>query len=739
MLYALELDILSESDREELEIHLLECDSCYEKAIQFEETIRHLRYDRQVQGEIESLASYGSVPSPVRHNRFFRLFPAVATVLILAILVAWPWNPEIGPGDELVAASNRMIVMYFDDLTAPDSNDDLGEIIATLLITDLGESRYVQVVSAQRLYDLMRSIELDPIQPISADEATELAERSGAQWMLTGAVVRRDPLLVTSQIAEIKSGDVVATQRIEGKPGDDVFGLVDRLTIQVKNDLALPSAALDEPDRHIADYTTTSKEAYNYYLQGLNYLENTYDHEARMAFQKAVDCDSTFAMGYYYLSLLGKPEMLSKAIRFIDNTSTPDRYRVRSHEALVLRDTTTAITYLRTAIERYPDEKDLLIQLAVLLSLKREYEESIIMAERALEIDPLSKGALNRLAYSALMDGRIDLAEKTADRYVQIDPNEANPYDTRGDILTAGNKLEEANESYRQALTIDANFAASRMHLIRNLILLGDYAQAEELIHDLQISDNPTLVAQGHLYGACLSIRKGELKKATQQLRETTAFDLENELVLNLAVKRFLLAELLSLQGNGDEAIRILESCPASIDSIQPNPGLAYRHIAAQYAAYAGDELQARQIAHQLEISSLPYMRYGAAYAYGAIALYSGDYDNAITLLTSADSMFSSSPVRYLLARAYLEAGDYEHAVSIYRELLRSTGYRQYLWAVRDIEAIYLSGLAYEGFGDYEHAAAAYESFLEFWGNASPPVPEADDARVRLARLHNRP
>lgn len=46
--------------------------------------------------------------------------------------------------------------MYFDNLVDPGDSLRLGEIATNLLITDLSQSRYVNVVSSQRLYDILK-------------------------------------------------------------------------------------------------------------------------------------------------------------------------------------------------------------------------------------------------------------------------------------------------------------------------------------------------------------------------------------------------------------------------------------------------------------------------------------------------------------------------------------------------------------------------------------------------------
>ena len=68
------------------------------------------------------------------------------------------------------------------------------------------------------------------------------------------------------------------------------------------------------------------------------------------------------------------------------------------------------------------------------------------------------KNAYNLLAYSY---DNIDNLEKSIwaiDKYIEIAPDEPNPYDTRGDLYARNGQVELAIASYRKALAIKPDF-----------------------------------------------------------------------------------------------------------------------------------------------------------------------------------------------------------------------------------------------------------------------------------------
>jgi TolB-like protein len=209
------------------------------------------------------------------------------------------------PEKEAIAKENSLAIMYFENMVDKGDAERLGEIVTNLLITDLSESEYMRVVSSQRLYDILKLLGKEGQKKIDREVATQVATKAGARWMLLGNVLQVEPeIILTSQLVDVGSGKIAASQRITGETGEKIFSMVDKLTVEIKKDLSLPTVAQQEPDPLVADVTTHSPEAYRYYLEGFNYLQKFNDLEAEKSFRKALEIDSTFAMAYYGLTYL---------------------------------------------------------------------------------------------------------------------------------------------------------------------------------------------------------------------------------------------------------------------------------------------------------------------------------------------------------------------------------------------------------------------------------------------------
>ena len=128
-----------------------------------------------------------------RRNWMRVLVPSALAIIVALVLILKPWRFEIGPGQEAIAGENRLAIMYFDNLADPEDSQKLGEIATNLLITDLTESQYLDVVSSQRLYDILKLLGREGEKKIDPDVATEVATKARARWMLQGSILQVEP------------------------------------------------------------------------------------------------------------------------------------------------------------------------------------------------------------------------------------------------------------------------------------------------------------------------------------------------------------------------------------------------------------------------------------------------------------------------------------------------------------------------------------------------------------------
>jgi tetratricopeptide (TPR) repeat protein len=742
-LYAYELGLLSERERDEIEIHILECACCRETAAKFAPAARLLRNDIDVRDRIVKMGAEQPVISEASGKR--RIVPllstAAAAVILILFLILRPWQLEFHPGNELAAADNRLAVMYFENVSDPTDSARLGEIATNLLITGLSQSNYIEVMSSQRLYDILKLMGREGQRSIDKVTASEIAAKTGAKWLLIGSILQVEPALVlTCQMVDVGSGKVKAAERIDGRPGENIFALVDRLIARIKQQIPLPADALREPAGQVAEVTTHSPEAYRAYLEGVELANKMYVREAVTAFERAIRADSTFAMAYYQLASLADRKYIEKAMQYVDRASRRDGYFIRSRKAVASGDAATAIAELEEAIKHYPDEKEALYLLGYYKYTQGQYQQSIEYLLRTVEIDPLYPAAHNRLSYAYDAAGNLEKAIEEINKYIDLAPNEPNPFDSRGDLYSSHNMIDEAIDSYRKALEIKPDFYYSLSKLGELYLFKRQFAQAESCFHEMAIaSDEDTRAAARMELGFALMLqcRLAEALRVFDQGMAADSLELTNRLSLEVANKLYAKSRIHLALGDSALSLKELDETIALYAINNPNDKLICRNLYAQLLAATGNLSKAQSVIDELRQASERSKRGRSYYSYavGVVAYAKNDLDSAQACFARSVEELPDFYAHYMLARTLLQLGRADEAAREFEKVLDGNTFWYTCYELDYQDAGYYLGRAYEEAGDLAKAADRYRGYLAFWQKNYPDLPLVKDAAARLARL----
>jgi tetratricopeptide (TPR) repeat protein/TolB-like protein len=677
---------------------------------------------------------------------------AIAAIVILLIFVLEPFRIEVGPGDEASAEENSLAVMYFENMVDPEDADRTAQMITALLITDLSESQHIRVVSRQRLFDILKTLGKEDLKIIDKSVASEVARVAGVRWILTGAILRTEPsLLLTADISEAATGDIVDTQRVEGESEEDLFTVVDRLSAEIKTDLSLPSGRTGEADRPVASVTTHSADAYRCYLEGLDRSYRYNLPEAEDEFKKALEHDSTFAMAYFQLANIEwmqagqrQRELIAQAVKYSGRVSERERYHILAQSAALSKDYAAALRNLEKVVERFPDDKEAFTSLSVIWNdyLERP-DKAIEYLNRVIEIYPLYQMAYNNLAYAYSDAGDFERAIWAANEQIALAPDEPNPYDTQGDVYAVFGEREKAAESYKKALELEPGFSWSVAKLGHLHLFQQDYSAAESYYRKLCSDRHADVRSLGRHALAMIPARQGKFTETLDVLEQGLAADhMEQTRGTWTADKHFLAASVLQAQRKPRDASTHAEEGMKIWIATYPEESSAWSGYYAALLVENGEMNKAVELAHELRADlgrhdGIPERYY--LLAMGRIELAKKDPGAAIPYLEQAASGAVHAP-RMLhlwipLATAYLEVGRLSEAVDLYERIFEMYGSRRLEHVIELVRSHYLLGLAYEQSGWNDKATEQYEEFLDIWKDADPGIAEVDDARERLARL----
>ncbi|MGD8540397.1 MAG: protein kinase [Candidatus Aminicenantes bacterium] len=698
------------------------------------------------------------------------LIPAlVLLAIIIAGMIFWRFvlkgKPALLPSER-----HSIAVISFKNQTGDQAYNYLQDAIPNLLITSLEQSGYFQVATWERLHDLLKQMGKKDVEVIDEDLGFELCRMEGIDAIVLGSFVKAGEMFATDVKvldAHTKSLLKSASARGEGE-GSILKSQIDELSTEISRGIGIPESRINSSQIKIADYTTSSMEAYNYFLRGRDDWRKFLYEDARRYLEKAVELDPTFAFAHLYLALtyndLGysdlRDEAYEKAKANSEKTTEKERLFIDAAYAyFVGRDSEKFFRLVSKITQRFPKEKQGHYWLGLYYQIGEEnFEKAIEEYTKVLELDPDYGYGLNQMAYAHSDLGNYEKAIEYLQRYTSVSPGDPNPLDSMAELYFTMGRIDEALEKYKEALEVKPDFYLA----IQNIGYVYAFAQNHlEALRwfDRFVEESPTPGTKAEAY----AWRGFYLCWLGQQVRAMDDFEVAAELAESVGNKEWIghihriLGWVYYDQGNlklsrehFKEWLDVRKELRTSISSYNTacyNFYLGLVDLKEGQFDSARSKLDIIQ-SHLPDITSNKDMaEFYHDFLLGELLLAEGSIEEAIRTSTEASSIgaYSSMYVSNLLphnfpfekdtlARAYLKVGDIDKAIVEYKRLItfdpntleRSLVHPRYYYKLAKL---------YEQKGQKAKAIEHYEKFLELWKDADPGIFEVEDARERLMGL----
>jgi len=680
----------------------------------------------------------------------------VVLALVIAVVVILQFLPRKEAIPTAPTDKPSLAILYFKNNTGDKNLDHLRTMLSDLLITDLFQSRYLGVLSREKLFEILSQLNQLDEETYSADVLKEVAVQGGVSHLLLGSYARMgDVFRIDVVIQEAGTGDIVGSERVEARGEEDVFPKVDELTRKIKANFKLSEEDIaSDLDKDVKKITTSSPEAYRYYSEGLKYLGIGDVRGCIALMEKAIEIDPEFAAAYRYISasygavylFSESKKYLQKALEFKDRASDRDRLLI---EASFFRESEKtfdkAIEAYSELLELYPDALDGIIGIGTIYRNIEEWDKAIELYETAIpnkfnSLAPytlaarayMGKGLYNKakeileeyvtnvsdnsvirfyLARSYIQQGKIDLALTEIDKAFVLNPTRYSNFLSRGDIYVYTGDFVKAEEEYLKLKDHREPFGQiwGKLRLRSLYMLQGKFEKAEIMTKQgIEFAQNMGEYDWKSVFHECLArtyLRKGKLEHALKEcdLALDSARNWENleRQRTALCTKGLVYVEMKSLE----DAQRTADELKQVIDEGMNKKAIRYHHLLT-----------------------------------GKIELEKGNHSQAIEHLGNAVSLLSHGPlnkrVEFIdpLALAYYRAGDLENALQQY-EWITSLTQGRIRYADHYALSFYMLGKIYEELGNTAKALENYEKFLSLWKDADPNIAEVEDAKKRLAGL----
>jgi serine/threonine protein kinase/Tfp pilus assembly protein PilF len=685
-----------------------------------------------------------------------RLIAAVTGLMVVAItllIIFKPWAVE-QPLSEPKARS--LAVMYFENNTGDATLDHWEKALSDLLIADLVQSKYIHVLSGDKLFHILRQMNILNEVSYSSEDLKEVGSQAEVRYILRGNFSKAgDVFRINTILQTADASEPIGSETVEGTGEQSIFRMVDDLTRRIRSSFQFTNTELQSDlDLPVDMITTRSPEAYKYYSEGRKYHDAGEFEKSIEFMENAVALDPEFAMAYRSLSVayenmgyrVESKKYGEKALEFSDRVSDRERYRIQAYYFSLSEATyREAITAYNQLLDVYPDD-EFGINLGVIYIETEQLDKAKAFFQHCIDIGDKKFYAYFQMSIILNAEGRYDQAQKILETYVsQIEDH--------GLIRLVMAINHVITGRWDAALSaIDKGYALMPAYFFVNLrgniyLRLERNHQADSTFRSNLQSDDLMTKVSGWLHLASLALTEGRFQDSMHDFGEgIKMIEAAGEDDTHFSLYLLRIYVLLRL-GETEQAIK---ECDLDMARSEKSGAITRRinvlllkgiaHLKENDLKSAKDtHLQMKQLIDGF-INSKKIRDY---YILGGMIdvqenNYKDGIDNflkAVQLLPFQSFIYDEHGLFYYhLALAYYHSGDFDKARNMFEKITTLTSG---IWYYGDLYAksFYMLGRIYDEQDAIEDARSYYNKFLEIWKNADKNQPEFVDAKKRLARL----
>ena len=383
---------------------------------------------------------------------------AVIVAAVIGLLITRP--PTGG-------SSTAIAVMPFENLTGDPNQGYIGDGLSAGLITQLDEISGLSVVGRSETWSLRND----------HHTARQIGKKLGVDLVLEGGLLPGDQLRADVTLTDAKTGRLLWSETFQGSR-DEIIEIERRMTNDLTAYLAIPLSRSER--RRLARDPTESARAYEFYLQGQQFLEDVDSPRsagfARDLFRQAIRVDPEFALAHAGLS-----DALWRGYQLDNDAET----------------LTEAEREAEKALEIDPELPAAQVALARAYRSTGRYAESIGHLRQILAKHPDPAEAYRQLAFSFEAAGDFDSAEENLRFALSLEVDDWHRWNSLGAFHVRRGHYPEARQEFEKAAELAPDDVTwPRENLAALHILEGEFQAAVDLFEQIEgPSDDPKLVA----------------------------------------------------------------------------------------------------------------------------------------------------------------------------------------------------------------------------------------------------
>jgi eukaryotic-like serine/threonine-protein kinase len=567
---------------------------------------------------------------PVRRVVGLPFLASVITLSLALIAGTWWYQRQLIPD-----APHDPVTVIIADFRNGTDDPTFDNSLAQIARRGLSEASFIDASDRSRIRAVFG---VQPPDTLDETAARELAVKQGAGVVVSGAIERQGSSYgLTVRAVEAATGKTIAQESESAGSADQVAEAALALMARVRNALGDDTSESAQLFA-MRSVSASSLAVVGHYAAAMEAQATGRLEDARQSYQKAVDLDPTFGLGYQGLAVttrnLGQlaesDRYIAEAIRYIDGMTPREAFATRGLSYRLKGDNLKCAAEYAALLAKYPADSVAHNQRAICLAKLRNMREATSEMRQAVKMLPKHTAYRTNLALMTNLSGEFGAVEAEVNA---IEQPEARAFLALAYSQIAQGLPSEAANTYRRMSTMGAAGASY------GTSGLGDVA-----------------MFQGRFTEAARIFEEGAAAEVAAKSPDRAAIKLTSLGHAQLAAGRKAAAITAA-----DAALTYSKSMPV-------------RFLAARIYAEAGEFDKAKALATPLSMDLAAEPQAHGKILEGQIALLRGNAREAITLLTEANGLLNTWFGHFDLGRAYLAAGALTEADSEFDQCIVRRG-----------------------------------------------------------------
>ncbi|HXM17062.1 MAG TPA: tetratricopeptide repeat protein [Candidatus Eremiobacteraceae bacterium] len=437
-----------------------------------------------------------------------------------------------------------LAILPFRNTSNDPSIDWVGNSVANILSTDVGQSAYLHTVSSDRVFQILKDLHIPANADFDPDTVRRIAENSNADILVWGRYAKFGDQIRIDGTLQDRKHDRTVPLRIDVPSEKDFPKTMDQFAELVRSNLSVSSDVLKELKASSFQPTSESVAALRDYNQSLQLIREGKNLDAIKGLQGAIKEDPQFALAFSRLAEIdlelgydSDAERNSRrAVELSDQLPKAEKYLIQANHWRVMKDPKKAIEAYENLAKSFPQDADVLYALGSLYVDQGDYAKAQTAFQDILKTDPKNIKALWQLGTVAFLQdnpqGALTSLNQGLSYAVQYDNQEQKALilQALGISYRHMNKPEEAMKNFQDSMEISRKLGLKRL-LANSLsetaqiqITMGkpdaamaSYNQGLQILKEIGIKKDygDILINRGVLYES-----RGELDKALQDYKD---------------------------------------------------------------------------------------------------------------------------------------------------------------------------------------------------------------------------